>query len=78
MSTRLFLELRDGIFKFLDFKSLFFKFPIQITDLIAKRYDLISLFRGFLSGNTKVHPETLKISLPIRELLVIHLLHLRE
>jgi hypothetical protein len=52
MSTFLFPELRDGIFKFLDFKSLLFKFPIQITDLIAKRNDLISLFRGFLSGYT--------------------------
>jgi hypothetical protein len=52
MGSRLFLKLRDGIFKFFDFESLLFYFSVQITDLIAKRYDLISLFRGFLSGNT--------------------------
>ena len=51
MSTGLLLELRDGIFKFLDFKSLLFKLPVKITDLIAKRYDFISLFRVNLSGN---------------------------
>lgn len=51
MSTGLLLELRDGIFKFLDFKSFLFKFPVKITDLIAKRNDLISLFGVILSRN---------------------------
>jgi len=51
LSAGLLLELRYGIFKFLDFKSLLFKLPVQLTDLIAKRYDFISLFGVILSGN---------------------------
>jgi len=52
MSTGVLLELRNGIFKFFYFKSLFIKLPVQVTDLIAKRYDFISLFRDILSGNS--------------------------